>query len=164
MQLIGFSVEGLFGLFDHRINFNTEKRITIIHAPNGFGKTVILKLIAGFFSSSSAIFKHVEFKKIIFFFTEGTSVQIEKHLAAEKAGVGSLSVSLMRKGKSDQSWPNAWSEANGSRREFSPSFVERVVPFLRRVGPTEFEDMRSGEVCLPKTSSAGFAVEKRIGS
>lgn len=45
MRIAEISVEGLFGTFNHTIPLNQEERITIIHSPNGFGKTAILRLI-----------------------------------------------------------------------------------------------------------------------
>jgi len=38
-------VVGLFGLYDHVIDLNLEDRVTILHGPNGVGKTVLLQMI-----------------------------------------------------------------------------------------------------------------------
>lgn len=46
MRLRRFRIEKLFGLFTHEITLNDEPRITILHAPNGYGKTVILQMMA----------------------------------------------------------------------------------------------------------------------
>jgi predicted ATP-binding protein involved in virulence len=42
-RLTEFHVEGLFGLYSHKIQLNLKERITIIIGPNGRGKTVCLK-------------------------------------------------------------------------------------------------------------------------
>jgi predicted ATP-binding protein involved in virulence len=47
------SVKNLFGMFDHTISLNLDERITIIHGPNGFGKTAILRLLDTLFSQST---------------------------------------------------------------------------------------------------------------
>ena len=39
------SVTNLFGLFNHTIPLKMDDHITIIHGPNGFGKTMVLKLL-----------------------------------------------------------------------------------------------------------------------
>lgn len=44
--LVEFSIEGLFGLFDHRVELDTRSGLTIICGPNGIGKTRILELLA----------------------------------------------------------------------------------------------------------------------
>ena len=41
MRITKISVKGLFGMFDHEIPLNQESRITIVHGPNGVGKTVL---------------------------------------------------------------------------------------------------------------------------
>jgi energy-coupling factor transporter ATP-binding protein EcfA2 len=55
MQIKQISVTGLFGIFDHVIPLNMDERITIIHSPNGYGKTAILRLLSGVFNSNYSI-------------------------------------------------------------------------------------------------------------
>ena len=45
MRITNISVKGLFGMFDHEIPLNQESRITIVHGPNGVGKTILIHLI-----------------------------------------------------------------------------------------------------------------------
>ena len=45
-------VEGLFDIFDHTIPLKLDDRITIIHGPNGFGKTILLQMVYGFLKGS----------------------------------------------------------------------------------------------------------------
>jgi predicted ATP-binding protein involved in virulence len=75
-KLIEFEVQGLFGIFNHRVVLRTKKRITIIHAPNGFGKTAILRMIAGFFGGSMLVFRQYEFSTVKFSFEDGSAVRI----------------------------------------------------------------------------------------
>ncbi|OQX06313.1 MAG: hypothetical protein BWK73_31185 [Thiothrix lacustris] len=44
LRITEIGVRGLFGMYDHTIKLNSEERITIIHGPNGVGKTVFLGL------------------------------------------------------------------------------------------------------------------------
>jgi hypothetical protein len=55
MQIKQISVTGLFGIFDHVIPLNMDEKITIIHSPNGYGKTAILRLLSGVFNSNYSI-------------------------------------------------------------------------------------------------------------
>jgi len=50
VRITKISVKGLFGMFDHEIPLNQESRITIVHGPNGVGKTVLMELINGLFN------------------------------------------------------------------------------------------------------------------
>ena len=45
MQIEQVTVLGLFDRFDHQLPFSTEEPITIMIGPNGFGKTMILRLL-----------------------------------------------------------------------------------------------------------------------
>lgn len=38
-------VKGLFGMYDHDVVLNESERMTVVHGPNGVGKTVLFKLV-----------------------------------------------------------------------------------------------------------------------
>ena len=63
MRIKQISVDGLFGIFDHVIPLKMDERITVIHGPNGFGKTVILTILNDFFNSEYSKFQNIPFKK-----------------------------------------------------------------------------------------------------
>lgn len=50
MRISTIKVDGLFGRFNYTIDLNADERITIIHGPNGYGKTVLLRLIDSVFA------------------------------------------------------------------------------------------------------------------
>jgi predicted ATP-binding protein involved in virulence len=74
MRITEISVEGLFETFNHTIPLNQEDRITILHSPNGFGKTAILKLIKAAIGINSVDFGSFHgippFRKLVFSFEE----------------------------------------------------------------------------------------------
>jgi predicted ATP-binding protein involved in virulence len=78
MRIKEISVEGLFGVFNHTIPLNQEERITIIHSPNGYGKTAILNLINYTFRGISGFedFTQYQFKKINIKFTDNKTLTI----------------------------------------------------------------------------------------
>ncbi|MEZ5672810.1 MAG: AAA family ATPase [Thiotrichaceae bacterium] len=45
LRIKRIEIEGLFGLYHHLIDLNLEDRVTILHGPNGVGKTVIFKIL-----------------------------------------------------------------------------------------------------------------------
>jgi predicted ATP-binding protein involved in virulence len=61
MQIKQISVTGLFGIFDHVIPLNMDERITIVHGPNGFGKTAMLRILNGFFNSKYSVLRKIPF-------------------------------------------------------------------------------------------------------
>jgi predicted ATP-binding protein involved in virulence len=46
LRIKRIEIEGLFGLYHHVIDLNLEDRVTILHGPNGVGKTVIFKILS----------------------------------------------------------------------------------------------------------------------
>jgi len=57
------SVKNLFGIFNHTIPLNMDERITIIHGPNGFGKTMMLKLLCSLFSTNNSSLRDIPFEE-----------------------------------------------------------------------------------------------------
>ena len=78
MRVTQISVKGLFGVFDHVIPLNLEDRITIIHGPNGVGKTVLLKMIDSFFNGRYRKLHEILFDKFLITFDDGSAIQISK--------------------------------------------------------------------------------------
>lgn len=94
MRITQISVQGLFDIFDHAISLNMADRVTIIHGPNGYGKTVMLQMIDGLLNSQYQIFTKVPFRSFRVDFDNGVMLRVEP-----------------RKGKSDRArrvvvyWP-----------------------------------------------------------
>ena len=65
MRITKVSVKKLFGLFDHEIPLNKESRITIIHGPNGVGKTVMFRMINAFFNRQHDVIADIPFDQLI---------------------------------------------------------------------------------------------------
>jgi predicted ATP-binding protein involved in virulence len=73
MRITSMSVKGLFGVFNHTIPLQSTERVTIIHGPNGYGKTVMLKMIAALFDGTRDIFEHVPFDEFRITLDDGTA-------------------------------------------------------------------------------------------
>ena len=78
MQITKISVNGLFGIFDHIIPLNTDKRITIIHGLNGFGKTNILRILNGLLNFKYSPSINVPFDNFKVYFDDESMLEIEK--------------------------------------------------------------------------------------
>lgn len=61
MRIIEIQVRGLFGTFDHTLPLTNPDRVTIIHGPNGFGKTVMLRMTASLIDRDTTVFERVPF-------------------------------------------------------------------------------------------------------
>ena len=78
MRVKNIFVSGLFGRFDYSIPMNLDQRITIIHGPNGFGKTVLLRMLADVFNNTDASLLSVPYSefKVSFDNDEEISVKV----------------------------------------------------------------------------------------
>ena len=79
MRIKQISVNGLFGIFDHVIPLNMDDRITVIHGPNGFGKTAMLTILNGFFNSQYSKLRTIPFRKFCIEFDNGSNIEIIKN-------------------------------------------------------------------------------------
>ena len=74
MRLTRVTVKGLFGLFDHDIPFGLGASVAIIHGPNGFGKTVVLRMIRALVSGEVSIFEQIPFSEFWLSFDDGRRI------------------------------------------------------------------------------------------
>lgn len=72
------SATNLFGIFNHTIPLKMNDRITIIHGPNGFGKTMILKLLHALFGQSNRLLQNIPFDEFRVDFEDNTSFWVSK--------------------------------------------------------------------------------------
>jgi len=72
------SVTNLFGVFNHTIPLHLDERITIIHGPNGFGKTAILRLLNDLFNNSGGALRTIPFSELHIDFDDGTRFWVMK--------------------------------------------------------------------------------------
>ena len=63
MRISKISVKKLFGVFDHEIPLNQDSRITIIHGPNGVGKTIMLQMVHGLFHYDYELLERIPFEQ-----------------------------------------------------------------------------------------------------
>ncbi|WP_433848822.1 AAA family ATPase [Brucella pseudogrignonensis] len=153
MRLAEFRVFGLFGLFDHIIPFNMDERITIIHAPNGFGKTVVLKLISAMFGGSLATFREVEYDRIEYVFDDDSVLRVtqsdhQPELFPDEVRKGHSRYNIRLVGTVEELvWdPDNNSVSRHRLGDIPLSMWERYLPFINRVGPGNWRDTNHGDV------------------
>ena len=78
MRITKISVKGLFGMFDHEIPLNQESRITIVHGPNGVGKSVLMRMVHGLFHGDFEVLGATPFEEFRVDFDNGAFMTIEK--------------------------------------------------------------------------------------
>ena len=86
VQIERLSVSKLFDRFDHAIDLTSKKQIALLIAPNGFGKTVMLKVMHNFATGNLRFFTTLSFKKIEFKLSDETEVTITKQNQGNESG------------------------------------------------------------------------------
>ncbi len=80
MRITKISVKKLFGVFDHEIPLNQESRITILHGPNGVGKTVLLRMIHSIFTRDYQVFGEFPFEEFYVEYDRGERLLITQDI------------------------------------------------------------------------------------
>ena len=133
MRIKQISVNGLFGIFNHVIPLNINERVTILHGPNGFGKTAILRILNNFFNSRSSELQTIPFGNFRVEFDDCSSIEIKKGFKHSK-GAEIIDITF-----------NFYS-SNSEKLSFSPgpmkilselgfpiSILDDVIPGLERI-------------------------------
>ena len=64
-------VQGLFHTYDHDIPLNLDDRVTLLHGPNGVGKTVILGMTNALLKERLYYFRRIPFARFTLQFHDG---------------------------------------------------------------------------------------------
>ena len=89
MKISEFVVQGLFDRFDHHLRFNPNEHITIITSPNGYGKTMILRIINAMFNLPVRSLERIPFRHLSIGFEDGSKLQADRVPAGREPHRGS---------------------------------------------------------------------------
>ena len=148
MQLSKIEVKGLFGFLDHTIPLNTDEKITIIHGPNGMGKTVLLTMIDSIFNFRYPIIQRVPFKDITLYFNSGGKLIVKKETHEENKEKFNQLVFEYREKSSDvkAKYTHIIKPTKRTHIEFPLDIIEHEVPGLVRVAATNWQYLPTQEI------------------
>jgi len=136
MRLVKIELIGLFNLFHHIINLKKDERITILTAPNGYGKTITLKIIYNFFHQDFDFFIELTFKKIILSFDKECSIEIQKLHSKQVEFV------LKHGNKIIEHFTY-----NLEKRKISFNILDEILPeYISRINSNEWIDKLRGDI------------------
>lgn len=140
LRLERIEVDGLFGIFDHRIPLNLEDRITLLHGPNGVGKTMVLRMVNALLQGRLEFFRNIPFSRFALSFSEGSTLQIR--CRADRADDDPLPYELSLTGAAEGFVVNTDLPSRGA------AAVASRMRYLRPhdSAPDHWIDMRDGEV------------------
>lgn len=167
MSIKSIKVDALFGRFDYHIPISLPLGMTpgllIITAPNGYGKSTILRLLNDVAHGDYANVARTNFKRFAIEGDASITLVVETISRAEKERISGASAqapaglrfSLIDE-ESGVPLQDPWELEIRARFEpdeedriasrYPMSMIEREFPFLRRIGPAEWRDVRSGTI------------------
>ncbi len=141
------SATNLFGIFNHAIPLKTNDRITIIHGPNGFGKTMMLKLLHALFGQSNYLLQSIPFDEFRVDFEDDTRFWVSKtsrlSKLTEKEHTPEREIVFQATGK------KPFSLRSKPLEEYAPSqlsLIDRLISPLDRIGPETWRNIGTGEI------------------
>ena len=78
LRLARIQTRGLFRLYNHDVPLNLDERVTILHGPNGVGKTMLLTMVEALLTGEYGIFFEVPFESLILTFTDRSTLDIAR--------------------------------------------------------------------------------------
>jgi ABC-type lipoprotein export system ATPase subunit len=148
MRIRRMIIEGLFGLFNHDIPFKTQDRVTIIHGPNGVGKTTILKLIADLFAKRFQSLKLCPYNKLEFVFEKPRyNLSIKRVVPKDPENPIQLKFELWQKNKKIQEHTTKpLKEYKDIYRHLPLHIIENSIEPLEQVGAYKWLDRSTGSI------------------
>ncbi len=150
MRLTKIQVVNLFGIFNHVIPLNLKDKITIIHGPNGYGKTALLLLIQSLVGNHFARLRRVVFERFSIMMENGREISVTKKVGSRSDGEkGEPATVLQFELKSGGSVAQEHTLEFSSLREgigFPIEFIERHIDNLERVGQQTWLDTQTGKL------------------
>jgi predicted ATP-binding protein involved in virulence len=155
MRIKQISVSGLFGIFNHVIPLNMDERITIIHGPNGFGKTAMLRMLNGLFNSQYSVFRNIPFSNFRVDFDNDSTVEIVKNSDNSEKINNTNSITFYFNKPSLETVPFLIKEIkNPPEIDFTINILEDIVPGLERVGNRKWVSLHWGNSFFKRGSRA----------
>ena len=138
LRLQRVEVDGLFGIYDHRIDLDLHDRVTLLHGQNGVGKTTVLRMINALLRNDIAYFSRIPFTRFLLIFKDNSSLELAPKDTNTEDGMSSLT--LTREGREKKS--------DNIELRSGAEFLAAQTDYLEPHGGIEntWIDIRDGEV------------------
>lgn len=145
-------IKKLFNRFDYdiKLNFQDTDNLILLTAPNGFGKSTILKIIDYFFNKNFIDLEKINFEEIIFYINND-SVSITKFTDGRFR-----TLKFIHSDKSTYTY-----NLRLRTRRNQIDIIENRFPFLEKIGPDEWLDSRYERLISNKDIEYEFGINLR---
>ena len=150
MKITQIHVRGLYGRFNHELTFNPTERVSIMIGPNGFGKTMILRILNAIFNLRFRGLERMPFEIVTVHFDDQSTLEVRRNPTGP---VGRRRrprpFSLEIKSSNADGLHGPFVPEERVRREelqFPVNSIEDFIPELDQIGPDEWVYRRTGDV------------------
>src|SRR5574337_187393 len=150
-------VVNLFGKYTHEVQLRTDDRVTIIHGPNGVGKTVLLHLVAASLSGNLHELQKVPFQMFEVTLSDGAVLGFSRTIPATKDDGEDNVVFTSYLSRDGQNVHQDRLKASQADVQRWVSRIERELPWLSRIDEERFIDRRSGDLLTSAEVLSQFA-------
>ena len=144
LRVTRIRIDNLFDRYSHDVPLRLDDRITIIHGPNGVGKTVLLRLTAALLSGRLTEFAKVPFSTFEITLSDDSTFGVTKATPKrdEKNDIGACFYLKSRTGEQQNF------EIRGDQSDILrlANRIENETPWLARYGPNQYVDRRTEEI------------------
>jgi len=128
-MITGVSVQGLFGAFNHDVELNVDAGVTILSAPNGYGKSTLLRMIRSVGDGAWEELAQVPFLTLRICDDHGPAIVFAREITAEDRGIPEREAEFQL--LFEQEMVRSWSDAD--ELDSSPYF-SRIKLTARQEG------------------------------
>ena len=84
LRLTRIEVDDLFDVYNYRIELDLEDRVTLLHGPNGVGKTVVLRMTNALLKDQLIYFQTIPFSRFVLGFNDGSMLSLKMNKRSKK--------------------------------------------------------------------------------
>lgn len=147
MNIDALQVSGLFESFDHDLRFASDERLMIMIGPNGYGKTMTLRIIDALFNHPATRLVRLPFRRVAVAFDDRTTLVVEKaRQSSELKDSFPLRISLCKGKKELEKFSPKKPQIESRSLDFPLGALDDIIPVLERVGSRQWQNTQTGEV------------------
>lgn len=140
VKISKIAVNGLFDRFNHDLTFNPSERIAIMYGPNGFGKTMILRILNVLFNLSPRSLARMPFQELQIIFDDDSSLIVDRPLDES-----SLQLSYSTSGNVIEKFTPG-PHIRPQELPFPLGAIEDIVPDIEQIAASEWRNIHSGDI------------------
>lgn len=143
ISIAEYEIVNLYGLYNHKIIFNKNESVSILHGPNGVGKTALLKSINYLFSGNFPALGKIPFSKINVKLSDDVEIRV-KRIGVTQEELWSQAVDVVHKMEVEIVKNKKIILTHLVSDDINKSSM-RLPPWVVRVAPDIWLDERTGD-------------------